>query len=90
MLYQVQCVSKEFGISYFVAVLSYVTKDIICVYFDELLKRLESAGMVCYIGHDFYGCVGYADDVKVLCPSINGIQAMINEHEKFADEYGHV
>ena len=49
-----------------------------CVYFDELLKRLESSGMGCYIGHHFYGCVGYADDVKLLCPSINGLQSMIN------------
>ena len=58
-----------------------------CVYFDELLKRLESSGMGCYIGHHFYGCVGYADDVKLLCPSINGLQSMINFCEIFADEF---
>ena len=40
-----------------------------CVYFDELLKRLESSGMGWFIGHHFYGCVGYADDVKLVCPS---------------------
>ena len=28
---------------------------IFCVYFDELLKRIESSGMGCYIGHYFYG-----------------------------------
>ena len=58
-----------------------------CVYFDELLKRLESSGMGCDIGHHFYGCVGYADDVKLLYPSINGLQSMINVCENFADEY---
>ena len=58
-----------------------------CVYFDELLKRLESSGMGCYIGHHFYRCVGYADDVKLLCPSINGLQTMINVCENFADEF---
>ena len=57
------------------------------MYFDELLKRLESSGMGCYIGHHFYGCVGYADDVKLLCPSINGLQSMINVCENFADEF---
>ena len=58
-----------------------------CVYFDELLKRLGSSGMGCYIGHHFYGCVGYADDAKLLCPSINGLQSMINVCEIFADEF---
>ena len=58
-----------------------------CLYFDELLKRLESSGMGCYIGHHFYGCVGYADDVKVLCPSINVLQSIINVCEKFADVF---
>ena len=58
-----------------------------CVNFDELLKRLESSGMGCYIGHHFYGCVGYADDVKLLCPSINGLQSMNNVCEDFADEF---
>ena len=58
-----------------------------CVYFDELLKCLESLGMGCYIGHHFYGCMGYADDVKLLCPSINGLQSMINVCENFADEF---
>ena len=60
---------------------------IFCVYFDELLKRLESSGMGCYIGHHFYGCVGYTDDVKLLCPSINGLQSMINICENFDDEF---
>ena len=58
-----------------------------CVYFDELLKDPESSGMGCYIGHHFYGCVGYADDVKLLCPSINGLQSMMNVCENFSDEF---
>ena len=57
------------------------------MYFDELLKSLEGSGMGCNIGHHFYGCVGYADDVKLLCPSVNGYQSMINVRENFADQY---
>ena len=60
---------------------------VFCVYFAELLKRLESSGMGCYIGHHFYGCLGYADDFKLLCSIINGLQSMINVCENFADEY---
>ena len=65
----------------------FLSSILFCVYFDELLKRLESSGMGCYIGHHFYGCVGYVDDVKILCPSINGLQSMINVCENFADEF---
>ena len=58
-----------------------------CAYFDELRKRLERPGMGSYIGHHFYGCVGYADDVELLCPSVNGLQSMITVCENSADEY---
>ena len=57
-----------------------------CVYFDELLTRLETSGKGRFNYH-FYGCVGYADDVKLLCPSVNGLQSMINVCANFADEY---
>ena len=30
--------------------------------------------------------MGYADDVKLLCPSMNGLQSMINVCENFAIE----
>ena len=56
-----------------------------CVCFDELLKRLESSGMGCYIIHHFYGYVGHADDIKLLWPSVYGLQSMINVCESFAD-----
>ena len=64
-----------------------VSPIIFCVYFDELLKRLESSGMGRYIVNHFYGCVGYADDVKLLCPSVNWLQSTINVSENFADAY---
>ena len=58
-----------------------------CIYMDELLHRLEKSGAGCYIGKQFYGGFGYADDLKVLCPSINGLQKLISICEKFGHEY---
>ena len=43
--------------------------------------------MGCYLGHHFYGCLGYADGFKLLCRSANELQSMINVYENFADEY---
>ena len=43
--------------------------------------------MGCYIDQHFHGCVGYADDVKLLCPSINWLLSVINVCENFADEF---
>ena len=58
-----------------------------CIYMDELLHRLEKFGAGCYIGNQFYGGFGYADDLKVLCPSISGLQKLISICEKFGNEY---
>ena len=58
-----------------------------CIYMDELLHRLEKSGAGCYIGKQFYGGFGYADDLKVLCPSTNGLHKLISICEKFGHEY---
>ena len=52
-----------------------------CIYFDELLKRIDRSEMGCYINYQFYGCVGYADDVELLGPSVNVLLSMINVYE---------
>lgn len=57
------------------------------VYADELFKRLKDAGIGCYIGHIFAGALGYADDMKLLCPSIRGLQKMVNICRDFGIEY---
>ena len=54
---------------------------------DELISQLEKSGAGCYVGKRFYGGFGYADDVHVLCPSINGLQKMMNVCEKFGENY---
>ncbi len=53
------------------------------LYMDEFIKELQSDGIGCYVGHEYFGCVSYADDVKLLCPSIKGLQQMIEICERF-------
>ena len=59
----------------------------IYIYMDKLIGRLKNSGLGCYIGNLFYGGFGYADDLKVLCPPIGGLQKMINICEDFGIEY---
>ncbi len=53
---------------------------------DEFIKELQSAGIGCYVGHEYFGCVSYADDMKLLCPSIKGLQQMIEICERFGEK----
>ena len=33
------------------------------------------------------GALSYADDITLVAPSVNGLQAMVNECQAFGDEY---
>ncbi len=35
---------------------------------DDLLFELEKSGDGCTLDTNYYECVGYADDLKLLCP----------------------
>ena len=58
-----------------------------CVYIDELLRRIDSSGLGCHIGHLSYDGVGYADDVGLLAPSIQALQKLLSVCEDFARDY---
>ncbi len=54
---------------------------------DELIKELQASGIGCHIGHEYLGCLGYADDLKLMCPEINCLLKMISICEKFGKKY---
>ncbi len=53
-----------------------VSPVLFCVYMDTLLKRLESEEYGCWIDSHYFGSVGYADDLKLLSPTICGLRKM--------------
>ncbi len=57
------------------------------VYMNELIKELQSAGIGCYVCHEYFGCVSYADDMALLCPSIKGLQQLIEICERLGETY---
>jgi hypothetical protein len=64
-----------------------ISPVLFCIYMDQLLKRLEDAGLGCHMGKHFYGALSYADDLTLAVPSISGLRKMLEICEEYGDEY---
>ncbi len=43
--------------------------------------------MGCYMGNKFMGTVAFADDIKLLTPTFEGLKKLVSICEKYAEEY---
>jgi len=57
------------------------------MYIDVLLKRLRDSGLGCVMNHVYIGALAYADDITLLCPSIRGMNIMLDICNDFAIEF---
>ena len=57
------------------------------VYIDELLYRLSNSHCGCFIGNQFHGAYGYADDVILLAPSLYSLRRLLNICSTYAHEF---
>ena len=55
-----------------------------CIYIDDLIKELRRNRDGCWMKNDFVGIIVYADDIVLLCPSIDGLQNMVNTCLRYA------
>ena len=55
-----------------------------CVYINDLLELLKYKDIGCHIGPTFYGALGYADDLILMAPSVQGTKDMLKECQKYA------
>ena len=53
------------------------------LYIDDLFTLLRSSGFGCRLNNQFYGCLGYADDLLLLSASRSGLQAMVSKCSDF-------
>ncbi len=49
---------------------------------------LKTSNIGCHIGSKYFGRIGYADDLDLLCPTAYGLQKMLNICESLGEEYG--
>jgi hypothetical protein len=57
------------------------------IYVDDLITRLSTSGLGCYIGNIFFGCVMYADDLLLLSASVSGLQSMLDVCFKYGQDH---
>ena len=67
-----------------------ISPILFCVYMDTLLKQLEKEGTGCWVkgALDYYVAIAYADDLKLLSPSINGLKRMLKTCETIGETVG--
>ena len=58
-----------------------------CVYTNGLFVALRNLKIGCYMNNDYVGVLGYADDLFLLSPSIDGLQEMLLVCEKYAESH---
>jgi hypothetical protein len=58
-----------------------------CVYIDELLRRLQDANIVCFIGNVYMGALAYADDVTLLAPTADALRRVLEISNMNAEEF---
>ena len=58
-----------------------------CIYIDQILYRLSGAGVGCYLGDSYVGCLAYADDLVLIAPTPSAMRKMLRVCDDFANEY---
>ena len=76
--------SKTFPITNGVKQGAVLSPRLYCIYIDELFSELRRNKTGCWIGNTFCGIAGYADDLLLMAPSIDGLQDMIKTCERYA------
>ena len=62
--------------------------NIVCIYFDGLLKTLCSSKIGCFVGRMFTGTLAYADDIVLLAPTPQAMRCMLLMCEKHTAKFG--
>ena len=63
-----------------------ISPILFCIFIDDLLNRLSSAGVGCYAGLDFAGALSYADDIVILAPTPTAIRQLLANCDSYASE----
>ena len=79
--------SRYFGIGNGVKQGAILSAVLYCVYTNELYKELRRSNIGCRLGKDYVGVLGYADDLFLISPTIDGLQDMLKICERYAKNH---
>ena len=58
-----------------------------CVYTNGLFQELRKMKIGCFVKNTYVGVIGYADDLFLMSPSLDGLQDMLSICEKYAEKH---
>ena len=61
-----------------------VSPTVFNLYIDRLLVTLKNSGLGCHINGTYMGALFHADDITLSCPSVYGLNKMMNICSDFA------
>jgi len=64
-----------------------ISPILFCIFIDDLLTRLSSSGVGCYVGLDFAGALFYADDIVILAPTPTAMRQLLAICDSYASEF---
>ena len=70
--------SSEFSVSNGVKQGGVISPLLFCVYMDGLITELLSSNVGCFMGSVYAGIFLFADDIKLLAPSVQALYIMLN------------
>ena len=79
--------SSEFTVTNGVKQGGVISPLLYCVYIDGLINELIASGVGCYMGRVYMGIAMFADDLKLLAPSVHALDTMLNICLKYAAKF---
>ena len=80
--------SKPFKVSCGIRQGAVLSPILFSIYINDLFQLMEKSGFGCFINNIYYGIVGYADDLVLLSPDLQGLQLMFDIAKKFLENLG--
>ena len=81
------CYTEHFYMSNGAKQVSVLLAILFTIYIDRLLILPRNSGVGCKINNCYTGAISYADDITLSCPSIRGLNRMLDICNKFAAEH---
>jgi len=76
--------SEQFSVGSGVRQGSCLSPRIFTVFVNMFIVQLKYQNIGCNVLSMFFGCLFYADDIILLCPTVNGLQLMLNKCNEVA------
>ena len=79
--------SNEFTLSNGVKQGAVLSAILYCLYVNDLYQELRKNKYGCWVNGDYFGILGYSDDILLLAPSVSALKNILKTCENFAEAH---